>query len=197
MSDEWNGREREDLLRLRREVPPPLEMEAELLARLSREGLLSRRSRSRRWVAPLAAAAAAGIFALGLGLGGAWRKPPAPPTPPVATAATGPRYVLFVEVGPGQAVTGDALLARIQEYRDWSVRMRASGNGLGGEKLAGGGWTLEGEASGPLRPAPDGFETGGYFLLTARDDAEALEIARTHPHLKHGGRMVLRRIDDV
>jgi hypothetical protein len=185
MNEEWSGREREELERLRQEVAPPPEMEAGLVARLEREGLISRRPVSRRWLAPLAVAAAAGLFALG----GYWSRAPERPA--------GPRYVLFVEVGPGQAVTGDALLSRIREYRDWSVRMRASGHGLGGEKLAGGGWSLEGDSAQDLPPRSDGFETGGYFLLQARDDAEALEIARTHPHLKHGGRMVLRRIEDV
>lgn len=190
MDEELSTREREDLGALRREVPPPPEMEGEILARLSREGLLAPRGFPRRWVFPIATAAAAATFVIGLAVGGARRQPAAP-------VSAGPRYVLFVESSAGQALSAEEIAGRVQEYRGWSLRMRAQGHGLGGEKLAAGGWSLDGGAAVPLPPPADGFQTGGYFLLTARDDAEAVAIARTHPHLKHGGRMVLRRIEDV
>lgn len=192
MNEELSAAEREDLEKLRREIPPPPEMESQLLARLSREGLLERRAGSRRYPVLLAAAAAAGIFALGLAVGWATRRVPVAPSGPAT-----PRYVLFVESPVGQTLTEEQMRARVQEYRGWSVRMRAEGHGLGGEKLAAGGWSLRGDSAAALEPPTDGFQTGGFFLLTARDDAEALEIARTHPHLRHGGRMILRRIEDV
>jgi hypothetical protein len=191
MNEELSAAEQRELERLRREVPPPPELEDALIARLSREGLLGG-TKTPRYLVPLAAAAAAAIFALGLAAGGAFRE--APPRP---SAVKTPRYVLFVESPAGQTMTAEQLAARVQEYRDWSIRQRAEGRGLGGEKLAAGGWSLQGDSASALPPPADGFETGGYFLLTARDDAEALEIARSHPHLKHGGRMVLRRIEDV
>jgi hypothetical protein len=193
MNDELSPAERDELQTLRREVPPPPAMEAELLARLSREGLIARRA-SRRYGVVLAAAAAAGIFALGLAAGGALRRTPTT-TAPVAAAS--PRYVLFVESPVGESMTDEQMMARVKEYRGWSVRMRSEGHGLGGEKLADGGWSLLGDSAVALGPPSEGFVLGGYFLLQARDDAQALEIARTHPHLKHGGRMVLRRIEDV
>jgi hypothetical protein len=118
------------------------------------------------------------------------------PTPAPAAEASS-RYVLFVESPVGESMTDEQMMARVKEYRGWSVRMRSEGHGLGGEKLAAGGWRLLGDSAVALGPPPEGFVLGGYFLLQARDDAQALEIARTHPHLKHGGRMVLRRIEDV
>jgi hypothetical protein len=35
----------------------------------------------------------------------------------------------------------------------------------------------------------------GYFIVTARDAGEAIEIARSCPHLKHGGAIAVRPID--
>jgi hypothetical protein len=34
----------------------------------------------------------------------------------------------------------------------------------------------------------------GFFVVRARDFAEARRIAETCPHLRHGGRIVLRRV---
>jgi hypothetical protein len=34
----------------------------------------------------------------------------------------------------------------------------------------------------------------GYFVISARDADEARRIAATCPHLRHGGRIVLRRV---
>ncbi len=35
----------------------------------------------------------------------------------------------------------------------------------------------------------------GWFVIAARDFAEATAIARTHPHLGHGGWIAVRAID--
>ena len=50
---------------------------------------------------------------------------------------------------------------------------------------------------------PDGVPAGGaesvrgYFVIAARDEREALEIARGCPHLRHGGWIVVRPIAPV
>jgi hypothetical protein len=39
-----------------------------------------------------------------------------------------------------------------------------------------------------------GEAASGFFIIVAKDDAEALAIAHGCPHLAHGGRVVVRRI---
>ena len=38
---------------------------------------------------------------------------------------------------------------------------------------------------------------GGYFLIEAVDYDEAVQICRSCPHLKYGGRIELREIDAI
>ena len=39
-------------------------------------------------------------------------------------------------------------------------------------------------------------ELAGFFILETKDRARAVEIARQCPHLKHGGQIVVRRIEN-
>ena len=39
-----------------------------------------------------------------------------------------------------------------------------------------------------------GEQLGGYFLIEASDDAAAAALARTCPHIKYGGSIVVRRV---
>ncbi len=36
---------------------------------------------------------------------------------------------------------------------------------------------------------------GGWFIVGARDEEQAIEIARSCPHLAHGGTISVREID--
>jgi hypothetical protein len=38
---------------------------------------------------------------------------------------------------------------------------------------------------------------GGYFVISAADYAEAIEISRDCPHLRYGGRIELREIEST
>jgi hypothetical protein len=65
---------------------------------------------------------------------------------------------------------------------------------VGGEELAEPA-LLVGESGGATaRPDQGGERIGGYFLIRAADDAAALALARSCPHLRHGGRIEVRRI---
>src|SRR5215510_184502 len=80
------------------------------------------------------------------------------------------------------------LLHRLPTNNDaWAEKMRQKGKLVAGEKLAGRvrhvrmreGTPLS--SDGPYAEAKDVI--GGYWLIEARDDAEADEIARDCPHL--------------
>jgi len=50
---------------------------------------------------------------------------------------------------------------------------------------------------GPPFPAAEQGRLGGYFLVTAASLEQALEIARDCPHLRYGGRVVVRPVDPI
>jgi hypothetical protein len=58
------------------------------------------------------------------------------------------------------------------------------------------GLTIETDGSVSSVP-PSSSETrlAGFFMIRAPDDRSALEIARTCPHVRYGGSIVIREID--
>jgi hypothetical protein len=159
------------------DVPPPAGQEARLVARLRAEGLLRPPAPAPR------VAAAVALFAAGL-LAGWWVA-----RPRAAAAEPGPRYVLLLESAAD--MPGDEG-ARVQAVIAWARQQRAAGVKLAGEKLADGGEVVS--AAG-VAPAPAAL--GGYFVVQAPDDAAARRIAASHPLLGWGGRVVVRRIEEL
>jgi hypothetical protein len=88
----------------------------------------------------------------------------------------------------------------IAEYVEWRDRIAQNGRLIGGEKLADEGGrhlTMNGGeirvTDGPYAEAKEAL--GGYFAIKANDYDEAVEMSRTCPHLKYGGRIEVRKID--
>jgi hypothetical protein len=180
----WTASERDALGALRRDVPAPGPLERAVLKELEGRGLVRRRRSPSRWLRPIALlAGATALFAAGFLIGG---RPMSPKLSSVAQS----RYVLFLE-GNGEPTPGEEA-RRVREYKLWSSRMAAAGHMIAGEKLSTETWRL-GEAT----DAAGGKSVRGFFLIAARDDAEALEIARGCPHLRHGGRIILRKVAPV
>jgi hypothetical protein len=157
---------------LREDVPPPALLERRIVRGLRARGLLRP---ARAW--PRVAAAAA---ALVLTFAAGWLAGRG--TGDAETPAPGTQYVLFLH-GESGGAEGD----RVREYGAWAREARARGRRLTGERLEPGATVLGGEGD-----AAAGVT--GYFVFTAESDADALAVARSHPHLAHGGRVVLRRI---
>lgn len=184
--NDFDSRADERLLRelrgLSRGPSPAADLEDRVVNELRHRGLLHDGASWRRRL--LAAAAAVVLFGGGWLVGRDGSQPP-PAAPPEA------RYVLFLlggaEPGPDEA-------ARVDEYRAWAVELARDGKLAGGEKLGPSGWLLDAEAgvSTPVALPEEGLS--GFFLLTTEDPEEALEIARSCPHLRHGGEVLLRPI---
>ena len=77
----------------------------------------------------------------------------------------------------------------VSEYAAWARAARTNGRFMTGERLDRKVLVLGGEP-GSVEPA-----AAGYFIFTAPTAADAEALARSHPHLRHGGRVMLRRID--
>jgi hypothetical protein len=141
-------------------------------------------SRGNAWRRPLAAivAGAAGIvlFAAGLTLGR--RFPP-------ARSQGSARFVLLLYGDP--AVTEKDRAARETQDRRWESGLPA-GRLVAGEKLGLGGRWL-GAPRGAV--SAEGAQLRGWVVIEAPDLAHAADLARTCPHLRRGGRVLVRPID--
>jgi hypothetical protein len=179
---DWTSEETEAMRRLASGAPPPGDLEARTVERLRRAGLVGAgRSWPRRWW--LAAAAGVALFVAGLLVGsGAARPAPAPPAPSFV--------LLLYDPVPGPPALSPAEEgARVEEYRGWARRLRQQGVQIRGEHLE-----SESEWLGPAAGRSEGLVLGGYFLVSTRNHAAALAVARTCPHLKHGGTIEVRPI---
>lgn len=88
----------------------------------------------------------------------------------------------------------------IAEYVAWRDKIEEQGRLIGGEKLADDNGRQLTNDNGEIRvtdgPYAEAKEMlGGYFAIKAADYDEAVEISRSCPHLKYGGRIELRKID--
>jgi hypothetical protein len=179
------------------EGPPPPALERRVIATLRARGVL--RPRRAIWTLPLQIAAGVVLFAAGVLAGRA--SPPA--LAPEATA----QYLLALHEDASFA-PGLPLAELVREYAAWAAELEGRGRLVAAEQLD--AWSrvlpedLAGEA-GPDVPGggvPQGGrpslaaleQTSGFFLIRAGDREEALAVARTHPHLRHGGRVVVREV---
>jgi hypothetical protein len=175
---EWTEQERAALATLLRQSAPPSDLERRVIGRLATAGLLARRRAPvahRRWLL----AAGLALLLVGFGLG-RWQAP---------SSIAGPmtRYLLLAhEDGSFRPDRARAEVGR------WATRLQRAGELIEADRLGLHGHLL----------TPGGAETGlaagdvisGFFVLRAVSDERALAIARTCPHLAHGGRLELRRI---
>jgi hypothetical protein len=187
---ELTDQEREALARLPREAAPPPRLEEATVTALVERGLLRRTARRRRvagW--GLAAAAAVALFAGGFFAGRQAGGPPADALP---------RFVLLLYEGPEYRSTAPGHEQdRVREYAGWARERGASGELEAGEKL-------REDADVVIRPdgsvateapVPGAARLAGFFLIRAADDRAALEIARSCPHVRYGGSIVIREIE--
>jgi len=97
-------------------------------------------------------------------------------------------------------ISPEEIQAIIADYVAWRDDIAAKGRLLGGEKLTDEGGRHLVMNGGEIRvtdgPYAEAKELlGGYFAIKAADYDEAVEISKTCPHLKYGGRIELRKID--
>ena len=182
LAETWNG-----LARLPESDVPTESMRARLRSALNESGRF--RPDPVRWIGRVAAAAL--IAAAGFLAGRFWN-----PSANASTPDTRPRYLLLLHERPGSAAETPAQARRVvEEYKSWARRLRAQGKLVGGEKLSDGGTLLS--TSGDRTLSTPAAEIGGDFVIRATTPEEALEIARSCPHVGRGGAVELRRIENV
>lgn len=189
--DDLTPDERDALRRLPRVAAPRPGLEEATVAALAARGLLRRAPRPRGIHPALAIAASVLLFLGGLVLG---RLGGASPPPEDGR----PRFAFFLYEGPEyDQPEPEAMEQRVQEYVAWAREPRENGTVEGGEKLReDAGITLEPDGSiDQASPETGALRLAGYFLVRATDRRAALEIARTCPHARYGGQIVVREIE--
>jgi hypothetical protein len=124
-------------------------------------------------------AAGVALFALGatagaLGRGIANERPPA--------IRTAPHFALLLY--------DEAPAAGVEEMRQWAVALRERGHYVTGEKLAPSGMIV-----GARETLPASHSLTGFFVVSAATVEEAESIARSSPHVRRGGRIVVQPIE--
>ena len=177
-----------DLRSLHEQLPPPPELKPRVLSQLRRRGTL--KTSRPRWLALAAVVATLGVFGLGVVTG---RRQPAA----VTAAPAGERYALLL-YQDSSFVPAASEQALVNEYRAWAVQLRRSGLQVGNEYLE---WTagrlLPQGTNIAVEPGEMGAEPGeltGFFIVSAASDSAAIVVARSCPHLRHGGRVVVRHV---
>lgn len=211
----WNAAERAALERLRA-TGPPADLEDAVVAALAGRSLIRGgpaaarpsppRSPSvparRAWawgVLALAAALAAFLAGISISDRGAGRTRASSEAAPAGTVE---RYLLLLyeDAAYRAPATPEEQAARVAEYGSWVADLRERGIDIRGEELAPGAESarLDGRERGVREavgaPASELGILSGYFLVAVADADAAVGIARTTPHLRHGGTVVIRRV---
>lgn len=99
-------------------------------------------------------------------------------------------------------ISAEQIQAIIGEYVDWQKKIEAEGIFVGGEKLADEGGKHIQMSEGEIRVTDGPFAEvkevlGGYFTISAENYDAAIEVSKGCPHLKYGGRIELREVDQM
>jgi hypothetical protein len=169
----------------RRDETPPAEMEDRILAALKTAGLVRPPHRPMRTRLLVATAIAASLLA-GVWIGVEYRRPS-----PGQSA-----FLLLLYEDAAFDARHRTEFPRLEaEYTAWLRGLERSGHAVMGEKLAWGGADLSPNQPAMLLPdTPSDSTAHGFFIILADDESSAIRVAETCPHLKYGGRIVVRPI---
>lgn len=195
-NDEWTPEEVDRLRAARADAVPPRDLEEATVAALRHRGLVTRGliGRGRLSYGAIAstfrrkaiAATVVLTIAAALVLAAGWSAMHKAVSP--ASPSTSPRFVLLLYAG-ADPISGAADTRR-REYSAWARDLSARGIAISGEELSEDAREV-GSAGRPAGDLPRGF-----FVVSAPDEGAAAQIASTCPHLRYGGRIVVKRIVD-
>jgi len=115
-----------------------------------------------------------------------------------------PNYMLLLHnrLDRPRPSSPDEFAAMMKAYMAWTDKIRAEGRHKGGQKLAenagkimrsdGGRVTI---TDGPYAESKE--IVGGFYVISAKDYKEACQVAEGSPHLKYGGRIEVREIEEM
>ncbi len=192
--DELNPEERGKFAALSRERSPAASLEKRIISALKAKSLIRLTPSPQIWTMPrLAGAFAAALVLLALGFGlGKWQG---------GASSQQPHRNMFVLFLYDAPETPPDDMSKVVEYGNWARTISKSKRMITGEKLKDSGRFLrsvQGQLEiRDLREAGEPNLLGGYFLIEAENYDEAIKVAASCPHLKYGGLIELRQIDQI
>ena len=109
-----------------------------------------------------------------------------------------PQYMLLLYDDPShwQTLSPEEMQKAIEKYRTWTTKSFTKDS----KRLADDPGRVIRRPKGASARATDGpySETkevlGGYYTIEAASYDEAVQLTMTHPHLEHGGTVVVRQV---
>ena len=115
-----------------------------------------------------------------------------------------PKYMLLLHdrTDGFAAMSPEQMQQVIQKYMAWGDKLRASGTITDGQKLTDEPGRVIRTNGGQVRVTDGPYsETkevlGGYYTVQATTYEEAIEIARSCPHVEYGGTIEVRQVHDL
>ncbi len=115
-----------------------------------------------------------------------------------------PNYMLLLHEQPMDysQFSPEQIEAVIGEYITWRKKIEADGKYVASDKLKDEGGRLLTGYEGGFRvtdgPYAEAKEViGGYYTISAADYDEAVDVSKSCPHLKYGGRIELREVESL
>lgn len=111
------------------------------------------------------------------------------------------QFLLLLHSDPTQwlAMPSDERQKWFGKYMAWGNQARQAGFLVGSNKLVDdSGKVIRGEKAATDGPYSETKEVlGGYYLIEAANYDEAVRRCKGHPHLEHGGTIVVRQIEKI
>lgn len=176
---------------LPRETAPPASLKARVRSTLRQRELIVPSPRARLGRSVRLAAAACVLLAAG-GLIG---RKTARPAAPVRDAQS--QYLLLLY--EDSSFAGGEHAERVAEYSAWADSLARQGRLVSAGDLRDTGSVVLARTESALEVnagdvVSDAGRVAGFFIVRGADETEAIDIAGTIPHLRHGGRVALRPI---
>jgi hypothetical protein len=106
------------------------------------------------------------------------------------------KFMLIFQGNPNGVQSPEAMQAHMGKWMSWIERLNQQGKYVAGEPLVPGGKLV----TGPNKTVTDGPYTegkeivGGFFIVNAKDLAEAVEISKECPDYEYGGSVQVRQV---
>jgi len=175
------------------DIMQPPDLASRVRVSLRERGLIREVDRAQRAEGrrPSQWAQRAGLLAAGILLGAIGSRVAGTTSRRPASVDAAGQYVLLLYGDPPDD-TGAVHVAREREYGRWAARLTGA-TWVGGHELADVVDRL-GPAPGETGSPPNADRLAGYFVIAAPSRERAAEVARTCPHLKYGGRVVVMAV---
>lgn len=106
------------------------------------------------------------------------------------------QFMLLLRGGDFHRYSPEEMQEITEQYLDWANQLRNEDRYHGGDELKNGGRIMSVQngriVDGPFTETKEMI--GGYFVISARDIAEAARIAHACPHFKFDGEVEIREI---